>query len=175
MTTYPLTNQQLLETINGSAQQGQGFNSVYGLLQQLGYNTGTVKSQLLSAGYSSSQITKIMTSTGSELTRILNAIGSSAIPGPGLIGGKALLEGEGAAGGAEAGGAAGGAEGAAAGGGAGSLLNAASKILPALTVGALFAEASTWKGLGLMLAGGLLVLLGLFQMAGRSLPSVVPV
>ena len=51
--TYPLSNQQLVESINGSAAQGQGFNSIFGLLQGLGYTKPLVTSQLKSAGYSS--------------------------------------------------------------------------------------------------------------------------
>lgn len=134
---YPLNNTQLLQTIRGVAQQGQPFSAAMGFLTQLGYTQSTVRAQLQAAGYSQSQATQIMGSKGSLLERLLNAIGSSAIPGPGLIGGTALGGAESGAAGADAAG------GAAAGSGATSAITG--KALQAL--GGAGVAAAIWQWL----------------------------
>ena len=45
-------------------------------------------------------------------------------------------------------------------------LNAAKTVAGALSVGALFTNIGLWKGIGMVLGGAVLVLIGLFQLAG---------
>ena len=45
----------------------------------------------------------------------------------------------------------------------------------AASIADLFTSGNTWKGIGLCLAGGILVLLGLMQMTGLSAPKAIPV
>ena len=79
----------------------------------------------------------------------------------------------GAAGGAGAAAEGGTAEGAAAGGAAGGAASAAKtvlsnvpKALTALSVGALFSNIGLWKGVGMVIAGGILILIGILNLAG---------
>ena len=107
-----------------------------------------------------------MTSTGSELTRILNEIGNSALlpVGSGVLGEAGTAGAEGTAGSGSSGAA-----------GLSGLAGTAGKALAAASIADLFTSGSTWKGIGLCVAGGVLVLLGLMQLTGVKAPAVVPV
>lgn len=111
--------------------------------------------------------------------------GLLALPfvGAGAVVGAEGAAGAGAAGAAGAEGAAGGgaaaAGGAAAGGGATAAAksvagkiagSSAGKIAGAVAIGSLFSNPTMWKGIGLVLAGAILIILALTQLTGVSLP-----
>jgi hypothetical protein len=60
------------------------------------------------------------------------------------------------------------------GGIAGTLDQAATTTGNAISVAQLFTSSGTWKGVAMCIAGGILVLLGLLQLSGRSVKSVAP-
>ena len=87
-------------------------------------------------------------------------VGAAALP---LAGGETTAVGTGAT--AESG-AAGGAAGGATSKVASTVANNAGKALTALSIGALFSNIGLWKGVGMVIAGGILILIGILNLAG---------
>lgn len=102
-------------------------------------------------------------------------LGAGAVVGTeagaaGAAGGAAATTGEGAAA-AGAGGAAGGGAAAAAKSVAGKVAGSSiGKVAGAVAIGSLFTNPSMWKGIGLVIAGAILIILALTQLTGVSLP-----
>jgi hypothetical protein len=154
-----LSNAQLVTDLNKWASAGVSRSSKIYFLQPLGYTIDSATAQLKTAGFSSRQIEDMLNSTGSFWSRFKSW--GVALPGPGIVGGFGV--------GAEAGAGAAGAEAGAAGAGAGAASTAANigkSVLGALTVSSLFTNIGLWKGLGMVVAGAVLVLIGILNLAG---------
>jgi hypothetical protein len=156
---YPLSNAKLLDTIRTNAAQGQPYTLTEGLLKGLGYTSASIKQQLGEIGYTQAQIKKI-TTAGPNLLKELGSIAFLPVSAGVLAGGGAAAEG--AAGGAAAGS-----------GAANAAANGASNLLKPIAQGLAWAQGlafltsgQNWIRLLEVIAGTVLIVMGLHQLTG---------
>jgi hypothetical protein len=174
VSTYPLSSSQLKDTLNGAAQKGWSWNQTVSFLSPLGYTSSSLQNQLRGMGYSSAQLSKIVSSKGSELKSILNQVGEAAlpIPSPSAGLGEALAGGAAADAGASAAGAEAGAAGAAA---AGAGASAAQTVAAGAALAGIWewlTTASHWVRIAEYIGGAVLIYIAVRQLAGA--PSAAP-